>query len=574
MLRFPILSASVAYRTFVLWVAVFVLNASNHEVAVRAANRQNENIAAALEEHTLRVLAAMDQATLRVANNARTSRRTAGMDLERFANETGLAPSILLQLATTDASGRMTDSNLDPNVRKNGPVDLSDREHIRVHLGASHPELAKLVTSSGLFIGKPVLGKVSGRWSIQLTRKLEDADGRPLGVVVASLDPTYFETIFGKVSMGEQGGIGLLGRDLMYRARIVGGQPAGMGATLAPGSVTWNADDEGMGSYMVRSQIDSVDRFFSYHNVRGYPLRIMVFESTSEALVEWKRSKDIVIALAALMSLGILLTAALVVATVRRIESSNETLRESEQRARSASQAKSEFLSAMSHELRTPLTSIQGFAHLMERRAPDPLQREQAMMIRKAAEHLAELLNGILDLAKIEAGAMRLAPEECRIAPLINDEVELFALTAQDKGLTLVAKIGPEVPDIVLVDPLRLKQILNNLLSNAVKFTERGGITLEVSRSARGGLVIAVEDTGSGIAPDMLEAVFERFRQGDSRVSYRHGGTGLGLSLSRSLARTMGGDVVLAHSGQAGSRFELILPESGALPQETEPQPG
>jgi signal transduction histidine kinase len=545
-----------------LWGVELTINSSNRDAAVRAAYRQNQNIAAALEEHTLRVLSAADQATLRVADGAKAAGRTAGLGLVRIANETGLAPDILVQLATVGADGRMADSNLDPNAKQHGPVDLSEREHIRVHLqGPQFIAPASLMTPGGLFIGKPVLGKVSHKWTIQLSRRLQDAAGNTLGVVVASVDPGYFEQIFAKVSMGGQSGIGLLGRDLMYRARVVGGQPTGMGVSLAPGSVHWNPDENGQGSHLVRnSQINALDLFVSYHNIRGYPLRLQVFESTDEALYEWRRARDAVLMLAALLSLGIVLAALLVATTVRRIEASNASLRDSEARARSANQAKSEFLSAMSHELRTPLTSIQGFSHLMERRAPDPLQREQAMLIRKASEHLGELLNGILDLAKIEAGAMRVDAQPCELVPLVRDVVELFALPAQDKSLLLAARIAPDTPGIITVDSLRLKQILNNLLSNAVKFTQSGSITLEVAPAAGGRVVFAVVDTGDGIGPEMRELVFERFRQGDRRVSYRYGGTGLGLSLSRSLAQMMGGDVQLASSGPAGSRFELTLP--------------
>ena len=251
--------------------------------------------------------------------------------------------------------------------------------------------------------------------------------------------------------------------------------------------------------------------------------------------------------------------AAIFLGSLRRLESSHAALRASEAQAQSANQAKSEFLAAISHELRTPLTSILGFAELMEHRLEQPRFREQAGLIRRAADHLNTLLTEILDLARVDAGAMPVNAGTEALAPLLQGSADFYAMPASAKGLTLSLRLAADLPATLECDGLRLKQILNNLLSNAIKFTPQGGITL-IAERAPGALRIHVEDTGPGIAADKHALVFERFRQGDDQVSAQHGGTGLGLALSRGLAELMGGTLTLQSEPGHGARFTLTLP--------------
>ena len=185
-------------------------------------------------------------------------------------------------------------------------------------------------------------------------------------------------------------------------------------------------------------------------------------------------------------------------------------------------------------------------------------------LIRKAAEHLNALLTEILDLSKVEAGAMNLHPEPQVLAELLQSTVDFFAVSAVAKGLKLELKIAPGAPAVLVCDGLRLKQILNNLLSNAMKFTPAGGaVALELDATPQA-VHVHVVDTGPGIAPEMQELIFERFRQGNSRVSYEHGGTGLGLALSRALALLMGGTLTVESQPGQGARFTLSLPRGAA----------
>ena len=565
--------AAVAGARLSLLVGVFVAVAlllgvvgvvahlvSKREEAIETELRQNTNLARALEEQTLRVLAITDHATIRMRDAVVARGVVTPDEMVRFANETGAAPQILAQLSFVDAQGRFVGSNLDPDGSKAGRPDLSEREHVRVHLKPA-AQTQGLISADGLFIGKPVLGKVSKRWTIQVSRKIVAADGSPLGVVVASLDPGYFDEVYKRVSIGRQGSVSLVGADRTVRARVVGGQPAGMGESVSATSPITRSDASD-GTYRVTSGVDGVERLVAWRRVARYPVFVLVATGTEEALSEWRTTRNTLALMTGLLSLAVLGAAAALVVGVKRLERSNEALRASEAEAQAANQAKTEFLAAISHELRTPLTSIRGFAELMERRVAEPKFRETSGLIRKGAEYLNTLLTEILDLAKAEAGAIELSPEPLEVRPLVEGVIDFFALTAEAKGLALALKVADDVPERVHCDGLRVKQILNNLLSNAIKFTEQGSVLLKVE-CRDGELCFHVVDTGPGIEPGKQELIFEKFRQGNARVSHEHGGTGLGLALARALAELMRGRLTLKSGVGEGSTFTLGLPLGG-----------
>lgn len=543
-----------ALALIVAWTSVAAVLELKRRDALQAEVRQSRNLARVLSEQTLRVFAATDQALMRVVR-AHALDGLPPQDLARYANETGLAPLILVQLSLTDARGMFVGSNLDPGGQKTGRIDLSDREHIKAHL--RHPE--RLADQDLLFIGRPVLGKVSKRWTIQLSRALRNAQGRMDGVVIASLDPSYFERVYADVDLGVTGGVALIGRDMNVRARVIGGRPDGMGLDLPPTAVLRQHVDQAEGNFRSSTGLDGIVRLLAFHRVAEFPLFITVSTGEEEALRDWRATRDGLLGLTGLLSLAIVASAVIFVAGLRRLEQNHEALRISEAQAQAANQAKSEFLAAISHELRTPLTSIRGYAELMEQRLQEPRYRDAAGLIRKGAEHLNTLLTEILDLAKVEAGAMPLHAAAVELRPLLDGTIDFFALSAQSKGLALTAELAPTLPAAIICDGLRLKQILNNLVSNAIKFTERGSVHVRMARDGDQ-LLVQVIDSGPGIPPEKHDQIFEKFRQGDANVSYQHGGTGLGLALSRALAELMRGQLGLESSVGAGSCFSLRLP--------------
>ena len=239
-------------------------------------------------------------------------------------------------------------------------------------------------------------------------------------------------------------------------------------------------------------------------------------------------------------------------------------LQQARDAAENANQAKSRFLAHMSHELRTPLNAILGYAQILRVAELSNRQNVAARTIQQSGEHLLALISDILDLSRIEAGKLDLAPHAVELRGIVRGVADMIAVRAQEKGLAFEWRIAPEVPHGVIADDKALRQVLLNLLGNAVKFTDAGRVGLNVTRVSvagdRVGLRFEVQDTGPGIAPDQQDHIFQPFEQAEAgRLA---GGTGLGLSISRRIVELMDGRLVVeSHTGE-GSLFwfEISLP--------------
>lgn len=250
----------------------------------------------------------------------------------------------------------------------------------------------------------------------------------------------------------------------------------------------------------------------------------------------------------------------------------NEAVVEARRKAEEANKAKSAFLASMSHEIRTPITAISGFAEILFERLTDADNKEAASTIVRNSYHLTNLVNDILDLARIEAGKMVLSSEPCNPVEIAKQAVKLQSARANAKGIDLALELGSGIPTMIQSDPLRLRQAMFNLVGNAVKFTEEGSIAvkMEADQDNRE-LKFTIIDTGIGIKEANLEAIFDPFAQEDGSMQRKFGGTGLGLSISRHLVEELGGKLTARSTLGVGSEFQIKLPV--VLSDETETAP-
>lgn len=241
-----------------------------------------------------------------------------------------------------------------------------------------------------------------------------------------------------------------------------------------------------------------------------------------------------------------------------------------EQKARElelASQYKSQFLANMSHELRTPLNSTLILSQLLledKKKILGDQEKEFVSTILSSSNDLLTLINDILDLSKVEAGKIELDPDELPVKDFLISIERLFKPIAMNKGIELKTEVSADAPATIYIDRQRLEQIVKNLLSNAIKFTERGSVTFRIARAANknsGRVEFAVIDTGIGIAAEQQGIIFDAFKQADGTTSRKYGGTGLGLTISKDLARLLGGDIIVTSEKHKGSTFTLNLPE-------------
>lgn len=544
----PLLVALSIFMLTGLWGAIAWQIHRDREDAIRTAEIELRNLVRAFAEHTAKSLEGADQA-IRFTRNEYLERGR-DLDIASYLSQKKIIGSAYHLLSVIGPDGFVTHSS-QPFQR----VDLRDREHFRVHATD---------TVDKLFISKPVLGRVSKKWSIQLTRRIDMPDGSFGGVVVLSLSPDYLTRFYSEVDLGRDGAITLVGDDGFVRARA--SQDDAIGSLdVTAGPLFREAVKRRVGTLQSASRIDHIERITAFHALDDYKLLVFAGKSVETIMVEPRQRSRVYLLVGMVVSVALI---AFVAQLARRAQQQTrlvKELKDSNERSDAANRMKTRFLASVSHELRTPLNGILGYAELIRDGCSEDESREFGAVIRQSAEHLHGLVNTILDLAKIESGRMELRVSRIAVAEVLSEAIRLSAVHAQSRGLSLRLQLGTSAPADIDTDRAKLVQILNNLLNNAIKFTERGEIVVSASGDSQW-LVIHVADPGIGIPPSRIAGLFTRFQGRTTEVAHPGEGAGLGLSLSKELAELLGGSIAVESEVGRGTTMTLRLPAIATNP--------
>ena len=533
-----LLSLFMAVLLAGLWSITLLQLQRAHDTAITDAGRDARSMARVFDEHAIRTIEAADQAVTYL----RSRYQALGKQLDIVADlQQGLNPGPLYNLFTiVDERGDTVLSS-----RPFKPTNLADREHIRVHMQGDSGEL---------YISKPVLGRVSKKWSIQMTRRINHADGHFKGVVVVSMDPYYFTRLYDEVDLGANSSITLVGSDGVVRARRVGADNT-IGQDVSGSKVFGLMQGNTRGSFAERSPVDGTLRIYAFEKLANYPLYMLVGLDHDTVLADYVSRRNQALQMAAVTSALIVLSWAALVLLIGRLIGSRA-------RAIAASEAKSRFLSNMSHELRTPLNAILGFSELLLEQLHEPEQAAYAQTIQNSGRQLLGMVEAAMELSALENDQVRLESGAVPLDQLLALALAPHRQRAAHKGLLLASHVAPATPLSIDCDRVRLVRVLDILLDNAIRYTSAGRVDVHVMRNGAD-LQIEVRDTGIGIAQAQQATIFDKFSQADDSPSRAHGGAGMGLAIARQLATLMGGSIGVASAPGHGAAFRLRLPLGG-----------
>ncbi|MDR6395484.1 sensor histidine kinase [Herbaspirillum seropedicae] len=541
-LRFARIDLRVALSLFSLllicglWLGAFKELQNSRNNYLDDARRDAQSLSRLFLEHAYRTIEAADQAALYL--RYRYAERGNALNLATEIDNGLVARNVYNLFSIVDAQGDVVLSS-----KPFTPVNLADREHVQVHMQGGQDQL---------FISKPVLGRVSKKWSLQITRRINRPDGGFGGVVVVSMDPQYFTRLYHQIDVGHHGVITLVGADGVARVRRTGDMDA-MGEQVAGGKVYAAMLAQGSGTIEAVSKIDGRERLYAFQKLRDYPLFAAVGIDLKERLAPYYRERERTLMLAALLSVAVLVfNAVLLWLAGSLVRSRREALQ--------ANQAKSRFLSNMSHEFRTPLNGVLGYSDALREELGESPLAQYAVAIHDSGNRLLDLVNAILEVTELEDRRVAVHLDPANIRELVGQAIARHYPQAQAKGLPLECRIGEDVPQILVCDERKIQRVLDNLISNAVRYTDHGRVMVEVERSGAQQLTMRIKDTGIGIAASQQNDIFEKFTQADDSPRRSQEGAGLGLTIAQRLVMLMGGQLVLQSEQHQGSTFSFTLP--------------
>ena len=584
-------ASAIMLGTVVLLVSVVL---HEREAAARRAWDDTYNLSGAFEEQVRRVIDSI-QGSMSLLK-PRLAAEGAGFDLVEWISHAPEFAATTVQVAFAGPDGKLISTSLD---RHPEPVDLSDREHIRVHMAGD----------TGLFAGKPVLGRVSKRITIQVSDRVERPDGTLAGIIVFSISPEFLTTLHKSVRLGKGGFMILAGVDGVIRAsygRFQKPDEEFIGTSIAGSPALTGAGQAG--AYVGPCPIKAETAFISWRKVTGYPLTVIVGLRVAEVYAVTNRSAILLAAMgAAVLALTLtitlilyreigrrvqrefalvdesrkvmranddleerhqllLKTSAELTAERGRLQRLNRELARAKEQAVYANQAKTSLLMNMSHEFRTPMHAILNYAAmgLKKLESKDTAKLTKYLgNINIAGIRLLGMLNALLDLAKLESGKFDLHLTNGDLAQIIRQSQAEIDSLFEAKQLRLDLEVRAASTAAAFDQP-RIIQVFVNLFSNAVKFSPPQTVVKAVIENGtlqgqRPALHCWIGDEGPGIPESELEAIFDKFTQ-SSRTANGAGGSGLGLAICREIAHLHQGKIWAANGPSGGAVFHVVLP--------------
>jgi len=536
-----------------VWVAIVVSLVSEHRRVLAAARSDTANLARAFDEHIQRTIAGLDQTLLYL--RAEFQQAPERFDLNRSVANSVILKRVSVQIARIDANGWLADSNV-PGFKS---MDLSDREHFRVHRQGGPDQL---------FVSKPVLGRASGKWSIQLTRRLDDRAGNFAGVLVISLDPNYLGEFYSTIDTGLDGAIALVGSDGIARVVSNGGGKY-LGQSLEGGLLRDAVQNRQTVTMDSCGPFDGQERLISVRPLSSVPLSLMVGRSRAEVLTSFDESVVWHLALGGAVTLA--LGAALMV--LYRLVRTQEAI------AADLAVKKSELLASRArlrryvadleriaevaaHDLQEPLRRVVAYAQLLSSHASSALDDEGRDYMAHVVDGAQRMRKLVKDLESFVAVDQIPAVEEpVNSGAAITSAMDRLSEVIHQANATIVVEPLPQV----MVDEKALTEIFTQLLDNAIRYAADGRRPVIRVSARRDGdsQVFSVADNGVGIDARDRVKLFEIFHR-LSGIQGGEGGTGIGLAIVRRMVEHMGGRVWVQSNPGQGSIFSFSLPVADA----------
>jgi signal transduction histidine kinase len=503
-------------------------------------------------EHVIRTFDGADQ-TLRYIRREYQDWKYVGT-LGSIADDANAVTRLFNQISIADEEGRVVATSIPTPAAELAKVNLKDRPHFKFHQ-SDNRDVPR--------VGEPLVGRVSNKASIQLSRRISDRNGVFKGMIVTSVAPEYFSGFFQKIVQSSNGNIGvtLVGYDGIVRARATGATTEFGQKIRDDVSRRLDLGDKETGDFIGISSVDKKLKLYSFQKIPAYQLVVNVWVNHSSLEEEWIAYCVPYVAFELLLILIVTIGCFFLLRN-REIQLDYvDRLLQREQDLKKANAFQARMISSVSHELRTPLTSILGYGSLVADSDSGEEIREYGKIICGSADHLKNVINGILDLSRKEAGKLSVLIEQFSIKIVLQKSIELFKVNALEKGLNLELDYGADCPEFVRLDRTKFVQIIENLLSNAIKFTFSGYVRLAAHVVENGNqLEITVEDSGLGVPSPDVGRLFEPFYYVKDEQHKRQRGAGLGLNIVKEFTELMGGAVAVESEVGRGTKFTVRFP--------------